>query len=274
MKQALQVYSAKSIQDFLDCPRRFELKYLLQQSWPAPITQPVLQFEHHVKLGNEFHHLVHQYLSGIQLDLIKNNSSSDEVILWIQEFQTFFSQFKISQHFSELPLVMPFEGVYFNAVIDFVGLEMNGGILIADWKTSAFPQNKNRLIHSIQSILYPFIVFECRKGLFPDWHGNPDDIEMLYWFADHPGNVITIKYSQAQHNDNRIYLHDMIEKIQAKSPRNFKKTDELKKCAYCQYRSLCERKIEIGDIKGMDDEIDIDILSSEMDFEESIEISF
>ena len=29
------IFSAHNLQDYLDCPRRFELKYILKQPWPA-----------------------------------------------------------------------------------------------------------------------------------------------------------------------------------------------------------------------------------------------
>jgi hypothetical protein len=60
------VFSANSLQDYQDCPRRFELKYLLKQSWPAVESEPVLEFEHKVQLGSQFHQLVYQYLNGIR----------------------------------------------------------------------------------------------------------------------------------------------------------------------------------------------------------------
>jgi len=66
------IFSQNSIQTYLDCPRRFELMFLLRQSWPAPITEPNLEFEKHLKLGERFHLLVQQYLAGIPENSLPN----------------------------------------------------------------------------------------------------------------------------------------------------------------------------------------------------------
>ena len=44
-------FSANSLQDYVDCPRRFELKYLLKRDWPAEESEPVLEWEHDLQLG-------------------------------------------------------------------------------------------------------------------------------------------------------------------------------------------------------------------------------
>lgn len=38
-------FSQSMLQDFVDCPRRFELRYLLDARWPAQETAQALQYE-------------------------------------------------------------------------------------------------------------------------------------------------------------------------------------------------------------------------------------
>ena len=49
------IFSANNLQDYLDCPRRFELKYILKQNWPAITSQPVQEMENKILMGNRFH---------------------------------------------------------------------------------------------------------------------------------------------------------------------------------------------------------------------------
>ena len=46
-------FSQNSLQDYVDCPRRFQLRYLLRQPWPAVESEPLSEYEHkdHPLLG-------------------------------------------------------------------------------------------------------------------------------------------------------------------------------------------------------------------------------
>ena len=63
-------FSAKNLQDYADCPRRFELKYILSQSWPAEVSQPVQEIEDKMDQGRLFHKTVNQHLSGVPGEII------------------------------------------------------------------------------------------------------------------------------------------------------------------------------------------------------------
>ncbi len=54
------IFSANNLQDYLDCPRRFELKHIHKLSWPAIISQPVREMEYKIRMGNRFHQLAYQ----------------------------------------------------------------------------------------------------------------------------------------------------------------------------------------------------------------------
>ena len=54
-------FNQSSLQDYLDCQRRFELRYLLRLSWPAVEIEPALENERFLRRGSIFHRLVHQH---------------------------------------------------------------------------------------------------------------------------------------------------------------------------------------------------------------------
>ncbi|MCP4541151.1 MAG: PD-(D/E)XK nuclease family protein, partial [Chloroflexi bacterium] len=58
-------FSQASLQDYVDCPRRFQLRYVLRVAWPAPEAEPVLENERYLQQGAAFHRLVHQHALGL-----------------------------------------------------------------------------------------------------------------------------------------------------------------------------------------------------------------
>lgn len=274
MKLERFIFSAHSIQDFLKCPRRFELKYILNQAWPAPISEPVLEFENKMKLGTDFHHLVHQYLSGIDAEKLKQLSLSQELNYWFVNFLKFFTNHKFNYFFSEISITLPFQESIIKAVIDFVGVNEKGQLIIAEWKTSEFLPKREMISNTVQSILYPFMIYVCRNNIFPDINIDHEDIKMVYWFPNHPEKLIALNYSREKHDLNRRYLADVINRIQNTQSGSFNKTENLKSCSYCEFRSLCERGIKPGYYDTENPDLDFDQLIADIQFEDSLEISF
>src|SRR5258708_37577990 len=60
--------SQSSLQDFADCARRFQLRYLMEQEWPAPPAEALADAERADILGKHFHLLVERYWLGVPLD--------------------------------------------------------------------------------------------------------------------------------------------------------------------------------------------------------------
>jgi len=269
-------FSSGSLQDFLDCERRFELKHLLRLEWPAPQSEPILEVERRIRIGREFHFLIHQYLCGIALPDLQKLDLDPDIQLWLSNFETFFYEFRWVEFHSEYSVVTPFYNDYYlSAVYDLIGMTDQPKLLIMDWKTTPHPLRKEIITHAIQSILYLYLAYENRKGIFKSAGFGYTDIEMIYWNAVHPKERISISYSMVQHEKTREYLSKLIESIAGKPIGSFAKTENTKKCAYCQYRSLCERGTTAGLIDQDNGEnIDMDTLISELQFNDSAEIPF
>ena len=58
-------FSQASLQDYVDCRRRFQLRYLLELAWPAIQAEPAEEQEIHSRQGELFHRLVLQHQMGI-----------------------------------------------------------------------------------------------------------------------------------------------------------------------------------------------------------------
>jgi hypothetical protein len=79
-------FSQGSLQDFVDCRRRFRLRYLDRLAWPALQTEPALDNERHMHLGLLFHHMVHQHLIGIPVSNLAKMIHDEQLERWWLNF--------------------------------------------------------------------------------------------------------------------------------------------------------------------------------------------
>ncbi len=82
----LNTLSQSSLQDYHDCPRRFELRYLQQLAYPAIETEPALENEQHQKEGEYFHRLAQQYLIGIPSEQVGKLANTPNLQRWWENF--------------------------------------------------------------------------------------------------------------------------------------------------------------------------------------------
>jgi CRISPR/Cas system-associated exonuclease Cas4 (RecB family) len=268
------IFSAKNLQDYMDCPRRFELKYILKQSWPAITSQPVQAIEYKIQMGSRFHQLAHQYLSGIPGNLLKTFIGDPDLIFWFGKFQEHIQPNLIFPYFSEFTITMPFEGFRLIAIFDFITLVGDKKIVIKDWKTTTRIPKRELYLQSIQTFLYPLMVFETRSHIFPSVDFlQQEDISMEYWFPAFPEKTITLEYSRINYDTSHEILSSLINEIAIKAPGTFTKTTNDKRCAFCQYRSLCERGIQAGKFEEDDEPAD-EAVKDYLDFDQIDEIAF
>jgi CRISPR/Cas system-associated exonuclease Cas4 (RecB family) len=273
-------FSQSNLQDYVDCQRRFYLRHVERLAWPALISEPALESERRMRQGSEFHRLVHQHILGIPTErLITIAQGRDpQLVQWLQNFLVRFSpvtgenpwgvgrpvdlnpEITISAWLGEYRLVAKF---------DLLVVGADGRMLIVDWKTSARQPKRQHLANRLQTRLYPyslvragakFIQNNLRIDGRPDHSSSldrsaneqfpvlPERIEMLYWYAEFPDQPIIFKYQEAQFVADGQYLQTLIDQIANSQEDDFDLTSDEKKCAYCVYRSLCNRGVEAGDL--------------------------
>ena len=79
MPTELTTLSQSSLQDYNDCPRRFELRYLQRLAYPAIETEPALENEKHQREGEQFHRLVQQYFIGIPAEQVGKLANTENL---------------------------------------------------------------------------------------------------------------------------------------------------------------------------------------------------
>jgi hypothetical protein len=231
------------LQDYLDCQRRFQLRYLLNQPWPAQLIEQAEPFEQHIEQGRRFHRLVHQYFLGLAVEVLDEHASEFPLERWWKEFLSHAIESLPSVRMPEFTRGTILEGVRFIGKFDLVALDEDGTVLIVDWKTSRVVPSITELRSRMQSRLYPFIL--AREGLNRPGFEEilPDQISMRYWYAEDPENPREIGYRQQQYIADTNFLCDMVHEVRSIQDEIFPLTEDARKCRFCLYRSLCDRGV-------------------------------
>jgi hypothetical protein len=269
-------FNQSSLQDYLDCPRRFELGFLRKTSWPAPHSTPLSKLEDLAELGTKFHQICQQYFIGIDPDTITASISDQELIdLW-ESFLPYGRELLTYPSFPEQTLIVPIKKHYLVAKFDLIIQVSPDEFLIIDWKTSRKKPSRTILSNRMQTYLYPFILHKTGADLFPETSLLADSIKLQYWFPRSNDHDELFPYSQSKHDEVSKLVSNLISEIDAKieSSQLFELTDDLDKCKYCVFRSFCERGYRTNPIPEAIDLENEDLSSTLFDMNLINEIEF
>jgi hypothetical protein len=255
------IFNQSNLQDYVDCQRRFQLRYLLHQAWPAVEAEPFLEYEHMMDQGSRFHKIVHQHLTGVPASKIEQSLGDDEIIqMWWNNYKHSLaggSLALILEHENrqneELTLSMPMDEFRLVAKYDLLVTKPDGKLIIFDWKTSRKRPKRKWLADRIQTRVYPFVLTSTASTITKGGLHDPDQIEMIYWFTNQPDQPERFNYHSAAYKEDDIDLHNLISAINQKSDLIFPLTSEVKHCLFCIYRSLCNRGVKPGELDQLDD---------------------
>jgi CRISPR/Cas system-associated exonuclease Cas4 (RecB family) len=254
-------FSQQSLQDYADCPRRFQLKYVLGQQWPAVEAEPITRHERFIEQGAEFHLLIQRHLLGIPAEKL---TPRDPVLArwWDAYLRYPPPDLSATQRMPEILLSTPLGGQRLMARFDLLAIEPGVRAVIVDWKTTRHRTDHRVLAGRLQTKVYPFVLVEAGTYLFGK-RIEPEQVSLTYWFAEAPQHPETFHYETAQHEDNRAYLTQLIAEVIGNKQGVWPLTADTDHCRYCLYRSLCER----GERAGYMDEGELDNEEDEFNFE-------
>lgn len=262
-------FSQHNLQDFVDCPRRFELRYLTKLAWPAVRSEPVLEVERHMQLGERFHRMVQQHQSGISAEWIEASANEPELVDWWQAYQTHAVEPLPQRRWVEYTLTAPYAGYRLVVKYDLLAVDPGQRAVIVDWKT-----RRSILTDRLQTRLYPFLLALAGKGLNQGDPIEPAQIELTYWFTSDPANPEHFPYSSEQFIKDKRYLEDLISRILAAIETGFPLTTDLKRCKFCNYRSLCDRGAQAAEMLADAGDEDETAGAIDLDYEQVGEISY
>jgi CRISPR/Cas system-associated exonuclease Cas4 (RecB family) len=276
------LFSQSNLQDYADCQRRFQLRYLLHQAWPAVEAEPYLENERRIDQGARFHKIVRQFLIGLPEDQIKRSITHDEIMnSWWNNFIKAYREGnldllkdKANQHLEEMTLSVPVGEFRLIAKYDLLIFQPDGRVVIFDWKTSQNHPKRRWLAERMQTHVYPFVLVGAAQSLL-EVEIDPKYIEMVYWFANQPDQLERFAYDDNSYREDGRLLSNLISTIAQKTEPVFPLTPDIKRCLYCTYRSLCNRGVTAGDLQHLEGEPELDLDEEiTIDFDQIGEIEF
>jgi hypothetical protein len=172
--------------------------------------------------------------------------------------------------FPEATLSAPLGKHRLLAKYDLIAVQ-NGKVVIYDWKTYRKRPRNEWLVARMQTRVYRALLVQAGAHLNKGRPFEPEQIEMIYWFADFPEEPARFPYTSAQFQRDWDTLLKLSEEVSSAS--FYPLTDDRHKCLFCTYRSYCERGIRAGDVAQAETEREAEELF-DVNFEQIGEIAF
>jgi len=276
-------FSQGSLQAYSNCPRLFQLRYVQRLSWPAPKVESAMENEHYMHLGSVFHRLVQQYYIGIPTERLSQIALQETILSqWWKSFLKNAPNLSGYTQHKELSLSTNIGGHRLIGKFDLIAISIKEEndtkkkVVIYDWKTSRNnqPPKPQWLEKKLQTRAYPYLVVNAGAHLNDGIKICPDQIEMIYWFSSSPKKPIKFTYSQDKFESDDGFITNLISEIKSMGNEEAPKTENLKQCQFCVYRSLCNRGVSAGSYDDLEVNFDEDEEIIKMDFEQIAEIEF
>lgn len=250
-------YTATNLQDYVECPRLFQLRHVEGLRWPAPQAEPVAEAERSARMGRDFHRLAHQFALGIPPSELEASITEPELAAWWRNFTAHPPPGlgEAERTWPEVTVSAPFSERRLLARYDLLALLPGGRFLILDWKTYHRRPSRPQLARKVQTRLYPLLMVEAGAGFTGGNPVGPGDVTFSCWFTAYPSAPESFPYDESSYRADGEFLLGLIREIESRDPAaGWEKTPREARCAYCNYRSLCERGERAGSVEGLEED--------------------
>jgi CRISPR/Cas system-associated exonuclease Cas4 (RecB family) len=270
-------FSQNSLQDYTDCPRRFQLRYLLRQPWPAVESEPLVEYERLMERGRRFHQLAQRHNLGLTEAELSSSIDDPHLRRWWRNYlESPPPDLPTALRRPEVTLSTPLGGYRLVARYDLLALEPGRRAVVVDWKTNQTRPDSAALAARLQTRVYRYVLVQAGSSLNGGHPLSPPQITMVYWFAEHPAQPEILPYDDAQYAADAAHLADLVAHIAARAAGDeleWPLTPDERHCRFCVYRSLCDRGVFPGPLSEFDSDQALD-LSLDFEFEEVEEIEY
>ncbi len=269
-------FSAQALQDYSDCQRRFELRYIQKLDWPAEESQPYLEYEQFRQKGSLFHTCLDRYFHHVDPKAIENQLMDEELRTWWQNFLNFVENQNFINASSEIAFQTSLCNEVLMAKYDLLAQFADDTFTIFDWKTKAGKHEPKKKFYAerMQTHIYPYVLSKAASHTAKNKFPLPAQINLVYWFPQFPEQSFSFPYSSATMQEDEQLLSALIDEIIWKDRDSFDKTEEENRCKFCVYRSYCGRGEQAGDLFKGEAEFDFDLDDLDLDIEKAEEISY
>jgi hypothetical protein len=240
-------FSHAALQDFVDCPRRFYLRYIRQLRYPAPESDPLRELDQHVQREARFHKLVHQHQIGIPVKALEATIADETLADWWEAYLEHLPADLPPKRRADVTLSAPLAGRRLVAKFDLLAIGERAVIMV--WKTAPHRPKRAWLEKRLQTVVYPYVLAQAGAHLNSGKPIPPDNIRLVYWFADEPEQPEVFDYSAAQYKQGGKQLAALAaDVLRREGEADFELTEDVERCLYCSYRSLNERGTKAGNL--------------------------
>lgn len=266
-------FSQGSLQDYVDCQRRFQLHHVLMQPWPALITEPALEAERHVQRGADLHHLAHQHILGLDAERLEATIHDEVLARWWHTYLTCPPpDLPEAARRAEVVVAAPLAGFRLMAKYDLLAVEPGARLAVVDWKAVLSRPSRAVLSRRLQTRVYRYLAIRAGAAFNSGRPPQPEQVEMVYWFAEFGGAVERFPYDVDQYAADGAYLTGLIAEIAAHVEPIWPLTLDERRCRLCNYRSLCERGATAAFLGELED--DLEPAEVAIDLEQIAEVAF
>lgn len=249
-------FSQTSLRDFTECPRRFQLRYLLRQPWPAVRSASFLERERLLQRAVRFHRMIERHQSGVPAHVVFALVNDDPLLAewWAAYLDYGFLHSLEGTRYSEHLLSARLDGYCFRAKYDLIiaqGAPLNR-LWIFDWKTGSVLSSRE-LLSSLQTRLYVCLVLAVYSS-FGLGSLFVSDVSMVYWFSSFPSEPVVLSFSVEDVELFRREVLGVVSSIGAEL--DWVLTSDTRLCRFCVFATLCDRFSGDAGFEGVDDLVD------------------
>lgn len=251
-------FSQGSLQDYVDCQRRFQLRYVVNQSWPDVQAEPLMELEAHLERGARFHRLIERHQLGMESSVLETTIGDDEkLLLWWRAYLDFDYLHELEgQRFPELFLSAQVGGYRLVAKYDLVVVVPGERVVIFDWKTGRRRLSRHWFDERMQTRVYPYVMVRSGASLLGA-EVLPEQVSMVYWLVADLGVTVVFEYSRRRFLEDEVMLARLMGEIVVRDDGGvWPLVGDDRGCRCCVYRSLCERVVSVADLEEYSNEGD------------------
>ena len=217
------------------CRRFYYLKYVEKLAWPVEESVSA-----EIQRGADFHLLARQLIMGLEPSELLFPSDDGKMRQWIENFCRKFPLKNLDGVFAEKEASAIHADVLWLGMFDALAVK-DDRITIYDWKTTGHPADPADYLKSPQTKLYRFLAKMCAPRILGiGLHGLPaENIEMVYWFPEHPDTEIRLPYSESAFREDLTWLQYKAAEMNSEAPEDYPRTDKERNCRFCKFETRC-----------------------------------